>query len=370
MIDCWLAKKASCARRLMLSLAGLTGACSSATGVHNVSKIAVTPSQATLAVRDTVTLEAAVIAASGSSVGGVAVYWSSQDTTIASVSAAGLVTAHVPGRVTIAASSGGTSGEATITVSAAAIAALTVAPETLVVRVGATGQLRATARDASGKVVTGAPITWASSNGAVATVDSGGTVSGVAAGTATISAFVAGQLASATAIVGLPAPVTIAGCRGGTISESAVGDVTVVGNIEAGCAATISSAYGSIEIKGSVTGASSAALSAAQRITIDQQVQGGSQVQVRAGGAFTLGQGIAGAKGVTSNLTVFDSDTVAIVGDVRAGAIAKLYSRGPMTISGSVRDANTQVVWWGTTLTVVGAVLPPAQVVKQNWGGF
>ena len=48
--------------------------------------------------------------------------------------------------------------------------------------------LGATARDAGGNVIAGAPITWTSSNTAVATVSANGVVSAVGAGSATIQA--------------------------------------------------------------------------------------------------------------------------------------------------------------------------------------
>src|SRR2546429_5916243 len=70
----------------------------------------------------------------------------------------------------------------------APVASLAVVPQTLTVGVGATAQLTATPRDANGAFLAGRSVTWASSNTAVATVNTTGLATGVAAGQATITA--------------------------------------------------------------------------------------------------------------------------------------------------------------------------------------
>src|SRR5687768_16855801 len=54
--------------------------------------------------------------------------------------------------------------------------------------VGQTSQLSATARDGSGNALSNRTVTWSSSSTTTATVSSSGLVTGVAPGTATISA--------------------------------------------------------------------------------------------------------------------------------------------------------------------------------------
>ncbi len=68
------------------------------------------------------------------------------------------------------------------------VAKIVVVPVNPSVAVGATVQLSDTAYDANGRVLTGVRITWKSSLPAVAQVDTSGLVSGVAAGSAQISA--------------------------------------------------------------------------------------------------------------------------------------------------------------------------------------
>jgi len=78
--------------------------------------------------------------------------------------------------------------------------------------VGQTGQLTATPKDASGATLTGRVVTWASSNTAVATVNGTGLVTGVAAGSATITATSEGKNGTAAVTVSVVpvASVTVA----------------------------------------------------------------------------------------------------------------------------------------------------------------
>ncbi|HVH69064.1 MAG TPA: Ig-like domain-containing protein [Gemmatimonadales bacterium] len=77
------------------------------------------------------------------------------------------------------------------------VASVTVTPATATVAVGATVQLTATPKDANGNPLTGRAVTWSSSNTSVATVDGNGLVTGVTAGSATITATSEGQSGSA-----------------------------------------------------------------------------------------------------------------------------------------------------------------------------
>ena len=64
-----------------------------------------------------------------------------------------------------------------------------VAPPTVrLASLGATMQLTAVVRDQNGQVMAGAPVTWSSADGSVATVDAAGLVTATANGTATITA--------------------------------------------------------------------------------------------------------------------------------------------------------------------------------------
>src|SRR2546425_1891233 len=89
------------------------------------------------------------------------------------------------------------------------IAKVTVSPSPASVLVGGTMQLTAKTEDAAGNVLTGRAVTWASSNTVVATVSATGLVTGVAVGSATITATAEGKNGTAAVTVTVP-PLTFA----------------------------------------------------------------------------------------------------------------------------------------------------------------
>ena len=94
------------------------------------------------------------------------------------------------GTLSVNAVFGGLSNIATGTtaVSTAPVASVTLSPSPASVRVGGTLQVTATLKDANGNVLSGRTVTWASDNTGTATVSNSGLVTGVAAGSATVTA--------------------------------------------------------------------------------------------------------------------------------------------------------------------------------------
>ena len=88
----------------------------------------------------------------------------------------------------------------------AAINAIDLSPATADVTIGRTKALVATPKDANGAALTGRTLAWTTSAATIATVDANGVVTGVAAGTATISVAAEGKTATA-AITVKPATV-------------------------------------------------------------------------------------------------------------------------------------------------------------------
>ncbi len=78
----------------------------------------------------------------------------------------------------------------------AAVASVSVSPDSGDVVVRGTSQLIATTRDASGATLSGRTISWASSSDAIASINSSGVVTAVATGTVTITATSEGKSAS------------------------------------------------------------------------------------------------------------------------------------------------------------------------------
>jgi hypothetical protein len=100
---------------------------------------------------------------------------------------------------------GNKSDTASITVTCPVpVATVEVTPAAATIMVGATVQLSATLRDSTGAVLTGRVVTWSSGAGGVAAVSADGLVSGLAAGSATITATREGV--SGTASVTVTAP--------------------------------------------------------------------------------------------------------------------------------------------------------------------
>jgi hypothetical protein len=129
---------------------------------------------------------------------GYTVTWTSTDTTVATVSPAGLITARQPGTTTIRASSEGRSGGVAVAVSPRAVARVDVDLVTLALAVGEERLIVATPRDAAGAPLARS-IGWSSGDPAVATVDAGGRVVARGAGTTTLTATSEGR--SATVLV-------------------------------------------------------------------------------------------------------------------------------------------------------------------------
>jgi hypothetical protein len=150
--------------------------------------------------------------ASGNVLTGRVVTWASSAAAVATVNGSGLVTAVAAGSATITATSEGKNGAAAVTVTTPApapVASVTVSPATLSLQVGGTQQLIATLRDASGNVLTGRVVTWASSNALVGTVTGSGLVAALLAGGATITATSEAKSGSAALTVTAPSGGTV-----------------------------------------------------------------------------------------------------------------------------------------------------------------
>ena len=153
--------------------------------------VTVSPAMAELAALGaTVQLRAEVRDQNSNVMAGAIVTWTSSASSVATVNASGLVTGVTEGMVTITASSGSAHGVAVITVVHAPepVASVEVSPSAETIIRGATLQLTAEAFDVNGQAVAGAEFSWESNDAEVATVDASGLVTGVAEGTATITA--------------------------------------------------------------------------------------------------------------------------------------------------------------------------------------
>ena len=200
------------------AMAGSASGTAAVTVAQLVSTVEVAPAADTVVERDTVRFEAEAMDANGHAVAGAAFTWASGDTSVAVVDASGLVTGTGAGAVEVTATASGVTGRAELTVVAPAPTAIAVTPDTVALTaLGQTVQLAAEVLDQAGRVMEGEPVSWASGDTMVATVDGSGLVGAAANGAATITATagsasgeaVVTVMQSAGSVVVSPAAATV-----------------------------------------------------------------------------------------------------------------------------------------------------------------
>ncbi|WP_419161511.1 choice-of-anchor B family protein [Candidatus Palauibacter sp.] len=153
------------------------------------TSVSIRPSTIQLsALGETLQLAADVRDQSGRAIPGAQVAWSSSDSAVATVGAAGLVTAVGNGAAEVTASSGEASANVPVSVRQAAATAVISPGQINLAALGDTARLSATVLDARGNVVRDANVGWSSSDPAIAAVDSTGLVAAVGNGEATVTA--------------------------------------------------------------------------------------------------------------------------------------------------------------------------------------
>jgi len=161
-----------------------------------VADIVVNPASSTLALNAQLPLQALVRNEAGDLVPDASVTWTVENSTVASVSPTGVVTALAIGTTQVAANARGKSGLASITVQRTPVASVVVVPNRVSAGIGSTTNLTATAYDAAQNALAGRGMVWTTSNASVATVDINGVVTAKGKGTATITATSEGKSGS------------------------------------------------------------------------------------------------------------------------------------------------------------------------------
>lgn len=171
--------------------------------------LAVTPANSSVAKGGTKAFTATGTFSDGST-GPVTVTWTSSAPAVATINGSGVATGIAAGTATLTATNGAISGSATLAVTAATLSSLAITPATPSVTAGASTPLTATGTytDGSTANLTGTS-TWTSSTPAIALVNAGGLVTGVAQGTSTITATSGGVSGSVTLTVNAAATVTL-----------------------------------------------------------------------------------------------------------------------------------------------------------------
>ncbi len=178
-----------------------------------VASVTVTPVSSSILVNGSVHLTATPKDANGNPLSGRTVTWQSANPAVAGVDASGgVIGIAAGGPITITATSEGKSGSATVLVTLAPVASVGLTPPTPTIQTNGTMQLTATTKDASGNVLSGRTVTWASSAPAVAVVNANGFVVGLQTGSASINATSEGVLGTtAVTVQAASGPPVIAG---------------------------------------------------------------------------------------------------------------------------------------------------------------
>lgn len=150
-----------------------------------VTGVSVSPTSASIGVGGTQQLTATVSPANATNKN---VTWTSNNTSVATVNASGVVTGVAAGNatITVRTEDGNFTATSAITVTSSnvAVTGVTVSPTSASLSVGGTQQLTATVSPSN---ATNKNVTWTSNNTSVATVNSSGLVTAVSAGSATIT---------------------------------------------------------------------------------------------------------------------------------------------------------------------------------------
>ena len=166
------------------------------------TRIIVSPSSVTLdAIGQTAQLNVQVFDQNDAPMSSAIVAWTSGDDVVATVSAAGLVTAVGSGSTVISAGSEEASATANVTVMQTAHSIVVEPRAATLTAVGETVHLSATVLDRNEQPVGGAAVSWTSSDPGVATVDEEGLVTAIGKGNARITARSVGTSASVTVSV-------------------------------------------------------------------------------------------------------------------------------------------------------------------------
>jgi hypothetical protein len=169
-----------------------------------ISKVTVSVAPPQLIVGGVTQATAVLIDANGDTVVGRTPVWSSLSPAVVSITATGVVTGLQAGIGTVRATAGLATGDAQIVVKNPAAGSITFSRDTAtLVLPGGSTQLIATVRDSSGNLIPNPTLVWQSSAPLIAAVNSIGLVTGVAVGSALITAAVNGFTAQASITVTL-----------------------------------------------------------------------------------------------------------------------------------------------------------------------
>ena len=198
-----------------------------------VSAVRIDPSSFMIRAGDTIRLVATAVDGNGDQVA-ASIFWSTSDSSIATVSATGLVEGVGVGSVSIEAAAGGVASSANGSVRPGPAVELVVTPSIYFDFVGDTTTLTGKASDALGNSVTEG-ITWSVDDASIVSVSSSGQAIAQAVGSTTIHASLDGTTAAVSVTV-TPDPTNYQDLTFHFPFRSVVGDFVVAADIDQGFA--------------------------------------------------------------------------------------------------------------------------------------
>ncbi len=277
------------------------------------------------------------------------VSWQSSDSTIATVSASGLLTTVKVGSVTVTATLGTVSGGMPVTVTAAALSEIKVTPSVFSIASGQVKQLTAQGvySDGSTQNIT-AQVTWSSGATGVATVSTTGLVTGASTGPATITA--------ASGSINGTASATVTAAVLNSITVSPSGSSVAIGQTQAFVASGLFSDGSSTDMTDSVAWSSSATNIATINST-------GLATGV-ATGSTSIG---ATSATVTGNAPLAVTAAVLTAIDISPdGVTIPIGGQYQLTVTGTYSDNSTQQltnVSWSSSNSSLASIDPNTGIV-------
>jgi hypothetical protein len=186
--------------RLIALVAGRPGFATITVKPARVKQVEISKLKGPLAAGGTIQLRAKAIGSNGDPRDDVSFTWSSENSSVAVVDAAGLVTALAPGTAKLTAKSEGATGELMVEVVKSKVRGIAIEPRTTNARTGDVVHFGATAKDASGNAIRDTIVRWAVS-GEGATIESDGGFVAERPGAYVVTASTGEQSAVATVIV-------------------------------------------------------------------------------------------------------------------------------------------------------------------------
>ena len=318
------------------------------TVIEPVASVEVLPASPSVVERRAINLTASVKDRHGVSLPTRPVSWSSGNPSTATVTN-GVVTGVAPGSTTITATSEGVSGSTTVTVTVPPVFKVEVSPQAPTIIVGAFVDAAARLEDDLGEVLIGRAVVWTSSTPSVASVDpTTGRITGIAAGSATITATseekTGTTLITVVRSASALAVANVTGVFGGTVDLSAT--LTAGG-----------SPVANRSIEFSLTG------TAVATATTDA----GGVARIRGVSLGSIGAGVYAAGGTPPGVSASFAGDDALLPATSTGALTVTPATATLTLSGLAQsfDGTPKPV----TVTTSPAGLGPVTVTYTPTGG-